>query len=94
MSDPTNGTSGYWEDLIDSQISSLEYIDTLYKVIEEMQNGFMITTESGGELYIGATDAGLDPWIELARGYVDDRMVIAGRILVAARRKKLGLAEE
>lgn len=72
--------------LIADQAETLAYLGDKYAVIEAMAEGFTITTEAG-DYTIEPTDAGLEPWLELARAHLDERCGIIARTIAGFKRQ-------
>ncbi len=66
--------------LIADQTEMLAHLGDLYPIIEAMADGFTITTDAG-DYTISPTDAGLAPWLELARAHLDDRCGVIARTI-------------
>lgn len=64
------------------QIKTLAYLGKQYEVIEAMAEGFTITT-GAGTYTIAPTDAGLEPWLELARAHLNERVAVVARTVAS-----------
>lgn len=71
--------------LIDGQMETLAYLGDRYAVIEAMAEGFTITTERG-DYTITSTEEGLEPWLELARAHLNERVACVARIVATFKK--------
>ncbi|MGC4252068.1 MAG: hypothetical protein QM605_11605 [Sphingobium sp.] len=65
--------------LISDQVETFAFLGSQYRVIKAMAEGFTISTESGDTYTIEPTDAGLEPWLELARAHLNERVACVAR---------------
>ncbi len=72
--------------LIADQAEILAHLGEQYAVIEAMAEGFTITTDAG-DYTITPTDAGLEPWLELARAHLNDRAGVIARTVAGFKKQ-------